>query len=81
MWKSLMVSFSLALLAAVPAHAGTQLQVQFQRWIYEGDGLATLLVTLRNPTMKPFAKVVWDAKEAYTPSALRVEPILTDRIY
>jgi len=36
------------------------LQVQFQRWAYEGNGIATLLVTLRNPTMKPFARVVWD---------------------
>src|SRR5258706_5303076 len=45
---------------AAPAQAGTQLQVQFQRWSYDGGGLATLLVTLRNPTTKPFASVVWD---------------------
>jgi hypothetical protein len=59
--KKLLVAASLALaVVSSPVHAGTQLQVQFQRWAYESNGLATLLVTLRNPTMKPFARVVWD---------------------
>jgi len=42
------------------AHAGTQLQLQFRQWSWEGSGLVKLLVTLRNPTAKPFATVVWD---------------------
>jgi hypothetical protein len=61
--KKLLVAAGLALAAlSLPAHAGTQLQVQFQRWSYEGNGLAMLLVTLRNPTMKPYARVVWDCE-------------------
>src|SRR5262245_34622523 len=54
------VALACAMCAAVTAYAGTQLQLQFQRWSYNGNGLATLLVTLRNPTMKPFATVAWD---------------------
>jgi hypothetical protein len=60
MWKSLVTSLVLMLmLAAAPAHAGTHLQLQFKQWAYLGNGLAKVLVVLRNPTMKPFATVVW----------------------
>jgi hypothetical protein len=57
--KRLLIAAVAVLALAVPAHAGTQLQLQFQRWGYEGNGAVKLLATLRNPTMKPFARVVW----------------------
>jgi hypothetical protein len=41
------------------ASAGTELQLQFKRWAYEGNGAVTLMVAMRNPTAKPFATVVW----------------------
>jgi hypothetical protein len=54
------IAAAIALSAATtPAFAGTELQLQFQRWVYEGNGLVRLMVSLRNPTMKPFARVVW----------------------
>jgi hypothetical protein len=37
---------------------GTELQLQFQRWEYR-DGYAMLHVSMRNNTMKPFARVAW----------------------
>src|SRR5260370_42593627 len=45
---------------AVPASAGTTLQIQFQQWMYVNPTTAKGLVTLRNATMKSFARVVWD---------------------
>ena len=45
--------------AARAASAGTELQLQFKRWAYEGNGAVTLMVAMRNPTAKPFATVVW----------------------
>jgi hypothetical protein len=53
------VAIGFTLAATRPAAAGTQLQLQFQRWAYEG-GYVRLLVSLRNPTMKPFSRVVWN---------------------
>ena len=44
------------------AHAGTQLQIQFQSWVYEGNGVARLMVTVRNPTPKPFATAAWNCE-------------------
>jgi hypothetical protein len=41
-----------------PDPKGNELQLQFQRWEYRG-GYARLAVSLRNNTMKPFARVVW----------------------
>jgi hypothetical protein len=37
---------------------GTELQLQFQRWEYR-DGYVMLQVSMRNNTMKPFARVAW----------------------
>jgi len=37
---------------------GTELQLQLRRWEYLG-GYARLSVSMRNTTMKPFARVVW----------------------
>ncbi len=45
---------------AVPASAGTTLQIQFQQWMYVNPTTVKVLVTLRNATMKSFARVVWD---------------------
>jgi hypothetical protein len=56
----LCIAAVLLALSSIEARAGTQLQIQFQQWVYQGHGLAKLMVTLRNPTMKPFARVVWD---------------------
>lgn len=50
---SILVGMTLA------ASAGTELQLQFKRWAYEGNGAVTLMVAMRNPTAKPFATVVW----------------------
>ena len=44
------------------AHAGTELQIQFQNWVYLGDGAARLMVTVRNPTTKPFATAAWNCE-------------------
>lgn len=58
--KTLLAVALLAVAIALPAHAGNELQVQFQRWSYNPTGgYAELLVSLRNNTMKPFARVVW----------------------
>ena len=56
--KKLLTIAALSIAALVPAHAGNELQLQFQRWSYEG-GYARLQVSLANNTMKPFARVVW----------------------
>jgi hypothetical protein len=45
---------------SIPASAGTMLQIQFQRWAYVNSTTVQVLVTLRNATMKSFARVVWD---------------------
>lgn len=60
MLKLLATTAATIWLLAAPAHAGTQLQLQFREWVYQGHGVARLMVTLRNPTMRPFARVAWD---------------------
>lgn len=47
--------------AAAEEPAG-ELQVQFQQWAYKGNGVAELMVALRNPTPKAFATAVWDCE-------------------
>ena len=49
-----------SMLALTSAHAGTKLQLQFQRWVYENSELTSILATVRNPTTMDFARVVWD---------------------
>jgi hypothetical protein len=44
------------------ANVPTQLQLQFQRWLYEGNGLVTIVTTQRNPTEKPFSVSSWNCK-------------------
>jgi hypothetical protein len=56
--KKTLLAACVAAAFAMPAHAGNELQLQFQRWSYEG-GYARLQVSMANNTMKPFARVVW----------------------
>jgi TonB family protein len=56
--KNTLLAACVAAALATPAHAGNELQLQFQRWSYEG-GYARLQVSMANNTMKPFARVVW----------------------
>ena len=58
MKNTLLAACVAAAACATPAHAGNTLQLQFQRWSYEG-GYARLQVSMANKTMKPFARVVW----------------------
>ena len=64
MKKLVLGALALACCCGSPAaaHAGTELQLQFQRWGYQGNGVAELLVTLRNPTPKPFATAAWNCE-------------------
>jgi hypothetical protein len=55
---TLLAAVAAACFCTAPAHAGNELQLQFQRWEYRG-GYARLQVSMRNNTMKPFASVVW----------------------
>jgi len=52
------------------ASAGTELQLQFKRWAYEGNGAVTLMVAMRIPTAKPFATVVWSCDSRITASSV-----------
>jgi hypothetical protein len=57
--KLLLIGAALAIVLVGDANAGTELQLQFRQWVYEGNGIARVLVSLRNTTTTPFAVVSW----------------------
>ena len=61
--KLLATVIILTAFTVAPACAGTQLQLQFKEWIHNPlQGTTRILVVMRNPTMKPFASVIWNCQ-------------------